>query len=161
MKRLLQMALPSVLVGLLTLPGSAEAQRYSSLGAGLAVPVGDMSDVYDTGWTVRGQTGLSFVLVDAHVQTGWSRFPGKDYTAGGVTVSAEDINVYHAGVGARVGLGLVWVGANAAYFFGDLDDDGLGLFPEVGAHIGPIEAVVDYRIDGEVNWLGARVGLRF
>ncbi|MEJ2504044.1 MAG: hypothetical protein P8177_12170 [Gemmatimonadota bacterium] len=152
MDRLRSALIPCVLVAIALAPADGNAQIYSSVGAGVAVPTGDFGDNFDTGWTVRGQLGLSFVLVDGHVQAGWSRFPGKD--------SVEDADIYHAGVGARVGLGLVFVGANAAYFFGD-GEDGVGFFPEIGAHIGPIEAVADYRIDGDNKWLGARVGLRF
>jgi hypothetical protein len=133
------------------------AQTYGSLGLGAAVPTGDFGDIYDTGYTIRGQAGVSLVLADVHLQTGVSRFSGQEIAAG---ESTDDIAVYHAGAGARLGLGLIWVGANAAYFFGD-GDDGVGFFPEVGVGIGPIEVVADYRIDGDFRWLALRGGWRF
>lgn len=132
----------------------AEAQVYGSVAFGPAKPVGDFNDLYDVGYTTRGQVGLSLIFLDAHLQTGWSRFP-----AGGDS-DLEDLNIYHAGAGARVGLGFLWVGANAAYFFGD-GEDGIGFFPELGAKIWRVEGVVDYRVDGDEKWAAARVGFRF
>jgi len=137
----------------------AQAQLSTSIGAGIAAPQGDLGDGFDNGYTVRGQVGLSLVgLVEGHVQAGWSRFPVKEGVVGG-----EDADIYHAGVGARVGLGLIFVGANAAYFFGDDpgDNSELGFFPEVGIGLGPLEAVADYRIDGDAKWFGIRAALKF
>lgn len=57
-----------------------------------------------------------------------------------------------------MGLGFLWVGANAAYFFGD-GDRGLGFFPELGVKIWRVEGVADFRVDGDEKWGAARVGL--
>ncbi|MGD2067285.1 MAG: hypothetical protein PVI57_01270 [Gemmatimonadota bacterium] len=141
-------------------PGGASAQASTSLGAGLAVPLGDFGDFAGTGYTIRGQAGLSLVLADIHVQAGWSHFPGEDATVAGETVSGEGADIFHTGVGARLGLGLLWVGANAAYFFGD-GDDGIGIFPEVGLGLGPLEVVGDVRIDGDAKWAAIRGALKF
>jgi hypothetical protein len=70
------------------------------------------------------------------------------------------LSVYHAGAGARLGLGFLWVGANAAYFFGD-GEEGVGFFPEVGVKIWRLEGVLDFRVDGDEKWGAARVGFRF
>lgn len=138
----------------LILAPRAEAQVYGSVALGAAAPVGDFGDLYDVGYTARGQVGLSLIFVDAHLQTGWSMFP-----AGGDS-GVDDVNIYHAGAGARLGLGFLWVGANAAYFFGD-GKDGIGFFPELGAKIWRVEGVLDFRVDGDEKWVAARVGLRF
>lgn len=145
-------------LGVGTQPLLAQLPFYKSVGVGIAAPTGDLGDFYDNGYTVRGQVGISLVgLVDGHAQVGWSRFSAENGTTGG------DANIYHAGVGARVGLGLIFVGANAAYFFGDDpgDNSELGLFPEVGIALGPLEAVADYRFDGDAKWFGLRAGLKF
>jgi len=135
-------------------PG-AQAQTYGSIGFGAAKPVSDLGDLYNTGYTVRGQVGFSLVFLDAHIQTGWTNFPvaskGSDL---------DNLNIYHAGAGARLGLGFIWVGANGAYFFGD-GDQGIGWFPELGLKFWKVEGVVDFRIDGDEKWGAARVGLRF
>ncbi len=142
------------LVALSAVPGAA--QTYSSIGVGIATPTGDFSTFYDNGYTVRGQVGLSLVLADVHVQTGWTRFPFTEEAGGS---DGGNIDVYHAGVGARVGLGVIWVGANGAYFFGEGDNE-IGFFPEVGVGLGPIEVVADYRL-GDVNYFGLRGALKF
>ena len=144
----------------LVLPGAAWGQGYSSIGAGVAVPVSGFGDRYETGYTIRGQTGLSLMVVDAHIQTGYTAISGKSVTSAGQTDTFEDVDFFHAGVGARVGLGVIWVGANVAYFFGDLED-GFGILPEAGVGLGPLELVADYRLDGDANWLGVRLGLRY
>lgn len=144
-------------LSLVLVPTAAAAQISGSVGGGVAAPTGDLGDAYDTGLTVRAQAGVSLLVASVHGQVGWTRFPGKELTGG---VDVEDIDFFHAGVGGRFGLGLFWVGLNAAYFSGD-GDDGLGFFPEVGAGFGPIEAVADYRLDGDAHWLGLRAGLRF
>lgn len=137
-------------------PLGAEAQLRASIGAGVAAPYGDFGDVFDTGFTLRGQAGLSLALVEAYGQAGWSRF---SYGGGG-DISVDDANIYHAGAGARVGLGIIWIGANAAYFFGD-GEGGLGFFPEVGVGFWRLEVVADTRVDGDEKWAAARVGFRF
>ena len=146
---------PVALIVFSVLSPAAEAQVYSSAALGVAKPTGDFGDLYDLGLTYRGQVGISLLFADVHLQTGWTDLaPVEDYAEG------KDLNIYHAGAGARVGLGFLWVGANAAYFFGD-GEKGLGLFPEVGLKVWRLEGVVDYRIDGDENWGAARVGFRF
>ena len=148
---------PTALAVALTLPSAAAGQLYTSIGGGPAFPTGDLGDAFGSGFTVRGQAGLSFVLVDAHVQAGYTRF-GSDVDTDSEAFAGDDWSVFHTGIGARVGLGLVWVGANAAYFFGDGDDE-IGFFPEVGVGLGPIEVVADYRI-GDPNWGALRAALK-
>lgn len=150
----------AALLAMLVQPGAARGQGYSSIGAGVVVPTSGLADLYDRGYTLRGQTGLSLVFLDAHIQTGYTAMGGKTVTIAGQTETFEDIDFFHVGLGARVGLGVVWVGANAAYFFGDLAD-GLGFFPEAGVGLGPVEVVADYRLDGDANWLGVRLGWRY
>lgn len=134
-----------------------QAQFYGSLGGGIAKATGDFSDNYDMGLTFRGQAGISLAIVDAHLQTGVTSFGVADDPD---NPDADDVNIYHAGIGARVGLGFVFIGANAAYFFGD-GEDGIGLFPEIGVRIWRLEAVADYRIDGDENWGAVRLNWRF
>lgn len=134
----------------------AQAQTYTSLGLGVVMPRGDLEDVYDAGLTFRGQRGVSLVLVDVHVQVGVTSF----VLAGEPSSGDDEATVYHAGAGARLGLGPFWVGANGAYFFGD-GEDGVGFFPEVGLRLWRLEAVADYRVDEGRQWLAARLGWRF
>jgi hypothetical protein len=147
-----------LLAGAPFLGQTAQGQLYSSLGLGVVSPQGDFGDYYDMGVTFRGQAGISILsILDAHLQTGVTSFVLSDDYEGS---DGEDANVYHAGVGARVGLGFIFVGGNAAYFFGDGESD-LGLFPEVGVKIWRLEAVADYRIDGDENWGAVRLAWRF
>jgi hypothetical protein len=156
-KRHLSRLVPAALAFCFVLPVASEAQIQTSIGAGIAVPTGDFGDVADNGYTVRGQLGVSLLLASVHAQVGWTRFPGPEIAG----IEADDADIWHAGVGGRFGLGLFWVGLNAAYFGGDGEDDGLGFFPEVGLGLGPLEAVADYRIDGDAKWLGLRAALKF
>ncbi len=139
---------------LLLAPGAAwSGVTYKSVGAGLALPTGDLADAVDSGYTVRGQMGLGLLTFgDVHVQTGWTRFSSS-------TSGDDDVSTFHAGVGARVGTGATFIGANLVYFFGD--DDGTGVLPEVGVVFGPLEGVLDYRLDGDAHWFGLRAGYRF
>lgn len=139
---------------------TANAQMSRSIGAGVAAPVGDLGDASDNGFTVRGQTGVSLALAAVHIQGGWTHFKAKSVTVASNTVEGEAADVLHIGVGARVALGLVSVGANMAYFVGD-GEDGVGIFPEASVGLGPIEVVADYRIDGDAKWLGLRAALKF
>jgi len=156
MKHPLAKLIPALLAIFLVLPTSAEAQLQTSLTGGIIAPIGDFGDTYDPGYSVRGQVGLSFLLASVHAQVGVSRFSAND----SAPAATDDLNVYHYGVGARAGFGLLWVGANAAYFSGD-GDDGLGFFPEVGVSFLMLEAVADMRIDGDQKWYGLRAGIRF
>ena len=151
--RSLPLALALVSLG----TSGAEAQLYGSAGLGAAKPYGDFQDKADLGLTFRGQAGLSLWLVDAHLQTGVTTFTAADDVPEG---DDGNLNIYHAGAGARLGLGFVWVGANAAYFFGD-GEDGVGYFPEVGVKFWHLEAVADVRLDGDEKWWSARIGYRF
>lgn len=145
------------LLGVLVLGGTeAQAQFTLGLGGGIAQPMGDFGDVVDRGITARGQLGLSLLLAGAHAQVGVTRFPGAEI--GGV--NADDATILHAGVGGRLGLGLIFVGLNGLYFFGD-GDDGVGYVPEVGISLIKLEVVADGRLDGDQKWVGLRAGLKF
>jgi len=135
----------------------AHAQLSASVGAGVAQPRGDLDDGFENGFTVRTQLALSALgLVNVHAQAGWTRF-GADDTA---EVDLDDANVFHAGVGGRLGvLGLAFVGLNGVWFGGDSEDD-FGLLPEVGVGLGPLEVVADYRL-GDEGWLSLRGALKF
>jgi len=98
-------------------------------------------------------------LADGHVQAGWSRFSGADLDEGDLVVVGEDANVWHGGLGVRVGIGPFWVGANGFYSFGDTDD-GLGFAPEVGVDLGPLEIVADH-LFGDTKWFALRGAVRF
>ncbi len=158
MKRPFAKLIPALLAFALVVPTAAEAQFQTSLAAGIITPTGDFGDMYDPGYSVRGQIGVSFLLASVHAQVGVSRFSANENAP--VQLTNDNLNVYHYGVGARTGFGLFWVGANAAYFSGD-GDDGLGFFPEVGVSFLMLEAVADIRIDGDQKWYGLRAGLRF
>ena len=145
-----------LLVGASLFGGEVRAQTYTSLGLGVVFPQRDLADVYDNGLTFRGQAGVSLSLLDVHLQTGVTSFPLADDTMS----EGDEATVYHVGAGARLGLGFLWVGANGGYFFGD-GDDGVGLFPEAGLRLWRLEAVADYRVDGDQNWLAARLSWRF
>lgn len=153
----------------LLIPGQAQGQLYTSLGGGVATPVGDFGDVADPGFTLRGQLGLSLVLADVHLQAGVSRFPGASFEFDGETFEIdENFTQYHLGAGGRFGLGLIWVGATGVFMFGDgveeveeYDIDGLAFLPEVGVGLGPIEVVADYLIQSDVNWIGLRAAFKF
>lgn len=132
----------------------ARGQIYTSVGVGMVQPLGDFDDAFDQGFTVRGQAGLSLLLAGAHAQVGWSNFATDADTS-----DSESANVYHAGVGGRLGVGLFFVGANAAYFFGD-GEDGIGYIPEVGISLLSLELVADGRIDGD-KWVALRGALKF
>jgi hypothetical protein len=154
MKSLIRSVSLSLVLSLLPALG-AEAQVYGSVGFGAANPIDALGDRYNTGYTARGQAGLSLALVEVHVQAGWTGFP-----AAGKSSELDDLNIYHAGVGARLGLGFLWVGANAGHFFGD-GREGVGWFPEIGAKLWRLEGVLDLRVDGKEKWGAARLGFRF
>lgn len=158
MFRLQRFVLTPLAVLVLAAPRGLSAQLNASIGAGVAVPAGDLADVTGTGFTVRGQVGPSLGLIEAYVQGGWSSFPGKDPDAG--SVEGEDADIWHAGIGTRLGFGILWIGASALYSFGDTPDDGVGIAPEVGVAVGPIEVVADY-LFGDTNWAAIRAGFRF
>lgn len=137
----------------LALPSTARAQGLStSVGVGMAGGWSDLGDVTDPGFTLRGQVGVDLLVASVHGQVGWTRLPAAG--------DGDAFSTAHYGVGGRLGLGLLWVGINGAYFSGD-GDDGMGFFPEVGVGLGPLEAVADVRIDGDQKWWGLRGALRF
>jgi len=157
--RYLFKAVPLFLAAFALLPPGAEAQFYSSVGGGLARPVGgELKDNYGAGFTFRGQAGFSLAVADVHLQAGWTTFSVSDDRQ---DTSVEDrFDLYHVAAGGRVSLGFFWIGANAAHFFGDGKKGG-GLIPEVGFRVGPIEGVADGRLDGNEKWVSARVNFRF
>jgi len=167
----MRFTLPALVALVLAVPGDAHAQASASIGAGVATPQGEFGDFFDSGYTIRAQLALSALgLVEVHTQAGWSRFssdfdPGTVVPDGDVPAGIEDIDgdadIFHAGVGARLGVfGLAFIGANGAYFFGDGDDD-VGFFPEIGVGVGPLEVVADYRFGSDFDWFGLRGALKF
>lgn len=136
-------------------PPTADAQSTSSIGLGGVVPQGRYADLVDTGFSLRLQSSTAYDRSELQLQTGWSRFSGRD--AGAVDTEAADL--FHVSLGLRIG-GTLFIGANGGYFWGDTDN-GLGFLPEAGMRFGRIELVGDYRVDGDENWLGIRAGLRF
>ena len=160
MVRLHRFALAALSLLALAAPSPTSAQTNASIGAGVAFPTGDLGDVTGTGFTVRGQAGMSLGLIEAYLQGGWSSFPGKDVDAGDAVVEGEDADIWHAGLGVRLGFSMFWIGGNVLYSFGDTPDDGVGFAPEVGVALGPIEVVADY-LFGNTNWAALRAGFRF
>lgn len=153
MPKLAVSAIAAVLLLLAAVPAHAQLGTSTSIGVGWATPQGDLDDVVDDGYTVRGQLGLSALgLVQVHGQGGWTRFDAG-------SESSDDFDLFHAGVGARVGLGLVFVGANAVYFFGDGDDE-VGFFPEVGVSLLMLEIVADYNFSADRDWFAIRAALK-
>lgn len=160
MSRLHRFILPAVAALALVAPREAVAQFNASISAGVAVPSGDLGDVTGTGFTVRGQAGMSLALIDAYLQAGWSSFPGDDPGVGDTVAEGGDADIWHGGIGVRLGIGIIWVGGNALYSFGDTPKDGVGFAPEVGVGLGPIEIVADY-LFGDTRWAAIRAGFRF
>lgn len=147
----------------LLVPAEAHAQIRSSVGVGLVQPLGDFGEFQDNGFTVRGQVGVSLLVASVHAQAGWTRFPGKDLE----NLELTNIDIFHAGAGVRVGMGIYWVGLNGAYFSGDEaegsdgEEKGMGFFPEVGVGLGAAELVADLRVDGDQKWVGVRLAVKF
>jgi hypothetical protein len=160
MVRFRRFLLPALVTLALAAPRGMSAQTNASIGAGVAVPTGDLGDVTGTGFTVRGQAGPSLGLIEAYAQGGWSSFPGKSFDAGDGVAEGEDADIWHAGIGVRLGVSIFWIGGNALYSFGDTPDDGIGIAPEVGVAFGPIEVVADY-LFGDTSWGALRAGFRF
>ena len=145
----------ALLIPLVVYAPAASAQNTSSIGLGGVLPQGDYADLVDTGFSVRLQSSTAYDRSEVQLQTGWSRFSGREEAG----VETESADVFHVALGVRVG-GTIFVGANGGYFWGDTDD-GLGFLPEAGMRFGRIELVADYRTDGDENWLGVRAALRF
>lgn len=143
-------------------PSAASAQLAGSITAGVAGATGDLGDITDRGFTLQGRAELALLFVGVHAGAGYTRLSGKEITIAGETVESDAIDFYNAGFGARLGLGaLLWVGANANYYIGSGADNDWGLVPEIGASIGPIEAIADYKLTGDAKWWSLRAGIRF
>jgi len=156
--------LPALAVAALLAVGAApaSAQLSTGVGAGLAYPTGDLGDVYDSGYTIQGRAGIDFLLASVHVNAGWTRFPSNPAVSDPTLGAGDNFDVYQGALGARAGLGLLFVGANVALYAGDIaDDDNYGIVPEVGMGFGPLDVVADYRINGEAKWFTVRGELTF
>lgn len=152
MRPLARFALSGLAAWAVAFGGAAGARGQSSLGAGVVAPTGSLEDSFERGITVRGQKVLSLAPLALHLQGGWSRFEAED--------GGEDADLFHAGLGVRLPLGVLWIGATGAYFSGH-GEDGMGVLPEVGLGLGPFEVVADARVDGDERWGALRVALRF
>lgn len=152
MPRWFRIALPALLLATAVAAGDVQAQFTVGVGGGIAQPLGDLDDAVDQGITGRAQLGMSFILASVHAQAGVTRFPG--------TNTSDDYTTSHVGVGGRLGLGLLFVGLNANYFFGD-GEDGVGYVPEIGVGLLRLEVVADGRLDGDAKWVSLRAGLKF
>lgn len=141
------------------MPTPAMAQVETRLAGGIAVPLGDFADTHGRGFTVRGQAGVSLLFVSAHAQAGWSRFPTRTVATAPTAPEEDAGDLFHTALGARIALGPVFVGGNAAWFYGE--ENGTGFIPEVGLSIFNLEAVADAWLQGDHRWLGVRLGLKF
>ena len=143
----------------------AHAQGATSVGAGWVWPVGSLDDRYDRGIMLRGQQSFQLLILQVHLQGGFTRLSGvedaviPDSQPRSVVPSADAADMIHAGMGLRLGLGLGWVGGTAAYFIGDLEDE-VAYLPEVGVRLGPAELVGEFRL-GDRRWAGLRAGITF
>ena len=145
----------TLVIALAACAHTAQAQNVNSVGLGGVLPQGDYADIVDPGFSLRLQSATVYDRSEVQLQTGWSRFSGRELLG----LETESADVFHIAFGARIG-GKVFVGANGGYFWGDTDN-GFGFLPETGLRLGPLELVADYRVDGEENWLGLRAGWRF
>lgn len=146
-----------VLIAAILLFGPREVRAQGlqfSGGLGYAAPIGSISDFQSQGYTLRGQAGLNLLLASVHAQAGWTHLAGRD--------GQEAVHIQHLVAGGRFGLGLVWTGLNAGWFRDpDNKGNGFGYLPEIGAGLGPLEVVFDFRPSGPNKWWSLRGGLRF
>lgn len=145
---------------LAVLPAAGSSQEFAAVGGGVVVPTGSLRERAEQGYTVRGRVGISLGFAHVQLLGGWSRLAGKDLLVDDIVEPGEDLDLFHAGVGVRVGLGAIWLGANAADFFGD-GDEGIGFIPELGFVVGPFEVVADSRVHGPDTWAAVRAAIRF
>ncbi|MDT8369064.1 MAG: hypothetical protein RQ745_07640 [Longimicrobiales bacterium] len=149
--------LGATLLALALFSTPADAQFSRSIGAGLAVPTGDLADTHDRGFTVRAQYGtLGLGLIDVHMQGGYSRFEADP----GASPTPDEFDTGHIGPGVRVNSGTIFFGGNALFFFGDGDEE-VAFVPEVGINLLLVEIVADYRFTGDAEWVGIRAGVKF
>ncbi|NNK63656.1 MAG: hypothetical protein HKO98_10680 [Gemmatimonadetes bacterium] len=152
-------------LAMLAMASPARAQPTTTVSAGWVWPRGGLDDRYDRGVIVRARRGFPLLIAELHIQGGFTRLPGAQPRPPGadpsglLPASADAANLLHAGMGLRVGLGLLWVGGTAAWFVGDLDDE-MTFLPEVGLRLGPTELVGEVRW-GERRWAALRAGVRF
>jgi len=147
----------ALLAALLVL-GAAGSAWAIGLGIGYRLPTGAFGDEYDGGY------GANFALafpvaptVTAWGDVGYTRFRYKDISVLGAT-GVGDIDVWGFNAGAKVGVGMLYLGAEAGYF---TEIDEFGLTPLVGIGFSVLDLSARYKATGDANWWDLRASISF
>jgi hypothetical protein len=140
-------------------PSAAQALRSSGVMAKGAWPLQDLSETneFGAGFSFMTRSHIGHSRLWYHGQGSYLKFPGKELTQGGGTVSAPDIKVYGLSLGLMARLtDRLHLGAEGGYYFGD--DHSWGVTPFASAINGNLELMVEYKLMGDTRYWGVSVG---
>ena len=147
------------LLVVLTVLSAAGSAWALGLGIGYKLPTGEFGDLYDGG--VGANVAFMFPVaptVTAWADVGYTKFLAKSSFGGLNPYGTGDLDVWGFNGGAKVGLGPLYVGAEAGYFTGI---DEFGLTPLVGMSVAILDFSVRYKATGDVNWWDLRASISF
>ena len=139
----------------------AQLKTSSSVGARYVVPMGTVSDFYDSGWGITGTSYFGVTpLLDIIVEGSWHTFVGKELTFEDNVLGTDDLSVLGFTAGARLNLlGMVGLGVKGGYFFDDIHEWAIQPFAEVSLLMFSLGA--EYRKGEDVDWTAIYLNVTF
>lgn len=147
------------LLTVLTVLSAAGSAWALGLGIGYKLPTGDFGEAYSGGYGAN----VAFMFPVAPTVTAWGDVGYTRFTADSSFWSLNplapgDLDVWGFNAGAKVGLGPLYVGAEAGYF---TEIDEFGLTPLVGMSVAILDFSVRYKATGDANWWDFRASISF
>ncbi len=137
-----------------------EKKWISANSFNVIIPQGDMKDTYNYGLGIYGSIDYNFSKNLAwRFDLGWNDLEGDEKTVvdtlGNVYTNKPKMSVWEFTTGFKASVSIFYIEARGGYFTGVHE---WGIVPAVGLRIGKFDIQGNYKLVGDNNWFGARIG---
>ncbi len=143
----------TTILGFLTI-NNLNAQSIGGNSLSILAPTSTLGDVYDVGLGFYGNLEIPInESLKANIEVGVTSWLLPDTPTG---ESQDEDNSYSIGLGGKYFLNKLFVGADAALFFGDISE--FSVIPNVGIRLGKFNLETSISILDPVNYVGFEIG---
>jgi hypothetical protein len=133
-----------------------EKKLTSATSLQYIAPQSGLDSVYNFGIGVYASFDYKFNgFISGVFDIGWNDIEGDDYTTSSGFIQKHKLTVWEFTAGLKAYLGPVYAVARAGYFTGVHE---FGFIPGLGLRLGNFDLQANYKLIGDNQWFGARVG---